>query len=251
MVALNSTLLGTGAATTQTLTITNVNPGGVGACLVIASRMSNGGEDATPTITDSVDGATGWVSIGLSRIPGASYNYAVRAWYKTGWTGNRSVLVSGNASIYSVQAICAHLTAYDTVTPIGGIWTTSADIGDGAETGTLNAAPPSDAITVGVVCCDSDMTSTTWGTGYALPAAGWFRAPSATGGGPFSAAVRGTGSTSTDVAITDTSVGHSAFFGAVGLGFVLRNAAAANMAPRGIRRRRSGLLVPINARRPA
>lgn len=227
--AVDTAAIGTGAVTTQTLTISNVNPGNTAGnyAIVLAGRMSNGGNDATPTITDSVDGATGWTAIALGRIPAYSFNFAVRAFIKAGWSGNRNVLVSGNSSIYSNQAVVFRATGLDTTTPVGGIWQTSADIGDGAETGTLNAAPRAQDITIAATCHDcGSHPSTTWGTGFAEPGADWSRTAGATGGGPLRIALRGTGSTSTSVPITDAFVPGGTRFAGVAIGFVLRGAAA-------------------------
>ena len=219
MAALNPTPLATGAGTGATLDLTNVNPAGVGYVVVIATRMTDSGADSTPTISDSVDGGTGWTLIGTSRDPAASFNWAIRAWIKAAWSGNRTVTIGGPNTTYSVQAVALHGTA---ITGLGaGVWTTAASIGDGAETGTLSVAPASADLSVAVVGADATADAApTWAGAYASLVA---RGAGAAGGGGFGVATR-TASTATSVDVADSYTGGGTFFNALGLAFNLADA---------------------------
>lgn len=220
--ATSATSFGTGAYTPASFT-----PSDSSLLYVVAFFIANtddASEGTSLTISDSIDGSTGWTSrAATSTSPG--WSYGLRVWTKAITTGT-SMTVSidcGTTDVYVYRVEVYDFTSYDTGTPVQGAVVGSDADGDGAHALTLGATPATDSILMAHVARSYGSGpsaidgNASWTELFDTDINSWLGCQTQTR----------TGTTSTSVDWDDLLVGGSSPFGASSVALEVRHGAAA------------------------
>jgi hypothetical protein len=160
---------GTSVATTPSFTPPNSSLlVVVGSFVDTENFVTGGGGGSDLSVSDSIDGTTGWTSRAVTPDP-AEWGMGMHIWTKPITTGAAMTVsvtsAAGNFRIY-VQPIAYE--GYDTSTPVGGTVTAVDSSGDGAKTITLSSAPAAASEVLGVLTAvpASGTLTVTHGTGW-------------------------------------------------------------------------------------